>query len=160
LVLAEAHFTECHPVDIGAALVAAVQTRPAPSPAEFRRTRVIFDKLLGADPSNPQLVFYRANLAQVEGAYPEAERLYRNVLVLDPEHVLAANNLAYSMALRGGELSESLQRINRAIELAGPLPTLLDTRAVVYTRMGRSDDAIPELEKILAETKAGSAGFH
>ena len=52
------------------------------------------------------------------------------------------------------------QRINRAIELAGPLPTLLDTRAVVYTRMGRSDDAIPELEKILAETKAGSAGFH
>jgi tetratricopeptide (TPR) repeat protein len=161
LRLAELHVDECPRAELAGALVSAMQNPPAASQDEFRRVRAFLEqKLLRADSSNAQLVFTLANLAQVEGQSAAAERLYRSALELNPQHVLAANNLAYSLALRGGELSEAARCIEQAIELAGPLPALLDTRAVLFLRRGRGADAIKDLEALLADTPLPSGEFH
>src|SRR5262249_31390220 len=45
-----------------------------------------------------------------------------------------------------GKGAEALTVIAQAIELAGPTPSLLDTRALAYMATGRSDLAIKDLE--------------
>jgi tetratricopeptide (TPR) repeat protein len=52
-----------------------------------------------------------------------------------------------------------LGHINRAIEIAGPLPYLLDTRALVYLALDQSSSAIADLEQALAESPTSANGF-
>lgn len=161
LELAELRVAASTPAEIAFALVNALQVGQAASPDDIRRVRALLEQgLLAAAPSNPQLLFSLANLAQVERQYGEAERLYHRTLELDPGNVLAANNLAYLLGMRGGSRTEALKLINRALELAGPIPSLLDTRAVVYSAAGRHEDAIADLEQALAEGSAPAAEFH
>src|SRR5262249_19084329 len=50
--------------------------------------------------------------------------------------------------------------INLAIDVAGPQPQLLDTRAVVYLAMDRSEPAITDLEQALADSPSAFRYFH
>ncbi len=80
------------------------------------------------------------------GRYDEAEAIFRQILVSDPENVETLNNLAWELALREpGEPREALELIDRAIEKRGRISTLVDTRAVALIRMGQPDRAAEEL---------------
>lgn len=52
------------------------------------------------------------------------------------------NHLAYNRALAGIELDEALKDIDRAIDEAGPLPSLLDTKAWVLHGLKRNLEAL------------------
>jgi regulator of sirC expression with transglutaminase-like and TPR domain len=73
---------------------------------------------------------------------------------------MALNNLAWLLALREPHTGEALDLIGRAIELVGPEAGLLDTRAMVYLKTGRSELAIRDLEAVLGATPTASAYFH
>ena len=45
---------------------------------------------------------------------------------------MALNNLAWLLALQHKNGTEALKFINRAIDLAGPVAELFDTRAIVH----------------------------
>src|SRR5262249_11823664 len=77
----------------------------------------------------------------------------------EEENAVALNNLALLLALGGGG-AEALPLINRALDVAGPAPELLDTRAVVYLSMGRHDRAIEDLEEAVAESPLAPAYYH
>jgi tetratricopeptide (TPR) repeat protein len=57
-------------------------------------------------------------------------------------------------------LDEALELINRAIDLAGPSATLLDTRACVYQALGRTDDALADLSAAIARQPSAVWYFH
>lgn len=59
---------------------------------------------------------------------------------------LACNNLAYLMATRQGEPAAALPLAQRALELGGPRPEILDTLGWIECLLGNFDDAVPHLE--------------
>lgn len=86
-----------------------------------------------------------AKLRNMERRYDQAESIYREVLGSNPNNVEVLNNLSWLLAFETGKEQEALELINQAIEIAGADATLLDTRAVVYLRMGKTDLALQDL---------------
>ncbi len=76
-------------------------------------------------------------------------RLLRGLLASDPDNVGALNTLAWLLALRDqGKTQEAIELIDRAIEIVGENPSLLDTRAVARIKLGQIDQAVEELPAI------------
>ena len=86
-----------------------------------------------------------------QGQPLKAEELYRRVVAKNSKDFHAYNNLALLLALSGNKLDEALDLINRAIDLAGKQPKLLDSRAVVRICRNEPDLALQDLELILAD---------
>jgi len=106
---------------------------------------------------SPDRLVLRSKLALIrveQGRHEEAERLFREVLERDPDHLGALNDLAWLLALQPEPgLVEALKHINHAIEIAGPLPGLLDTRAVVRLRTGDFEGALQDLPSSPTDAK-------
>jgi predicted Zn-dependent protease len=72
------------------------------------------------------------------------------------EEAIVLNNLAYVLADKLKEAEGGLKRINRSISIMGPRGDLLDTRAMVYLRLDKSDEAIGDLKLALSDHAPGS----
>ena len=70
------------------------------------------------------------------------------------------NNLAVLPALQEEKLQEALKLINSAIEIAGPVAPMLDSRATVYMTLGKPDKALTDLEKAILEKDTPVRLFH
>jgi tetratricopeptide (TPR) repeat protein len=98
--------------------------------------------------NRPQgLVLAMADLENWRGKFSVAEHLYREVLQKDPKNASALNNLALVLALCGRGSQEPLTLIQKAIEIAGPVPALLDSRATIYLALGDTHHAAEDLAK-------------
>jgi cellulose synthase operon protein C len=110
------------------------------------------DKLLAEavaqHPHNDCLLFHVATLRYLQNRPEEAANLYRQLLVRNPGHVLAINNLASLLAEDPKERDEAQQQIDRAIDIEGPTAQLLDTRAVVWMYQGKLPQAIGILREL------------
>ncbi len=102
-------------------------------------------ELVHQKPDDVDLIMKLAVLRILQGNYAEAEAIYQRVLLADGNNVEALNNLAWQLALRENRPEEALERVDRALDIAGPHPKLLDTRAVVLMRLGRCDKALEAL---------------
>ena len=107
-----------------------------------------------------QLEFQLANLANLEGDYVSAELLYRKCLDANPKHVAACNELSYILAVQKKNLPEALELVNRAIEISGPLPTLLDTRSTGLIAKAEYQQAIADLNNALSDGPRPEMYFH
>jgi tetratricopeptide (TPR) repeat protein len=98
-----------------------------------------------------------ANLRDLQERPGEAEQIYRDLLRHDAGNLVAANNLAALLTLRGNNATEALEQVQHAIDRGGPRPTLLDTRAMVYMTLGQGDQAVKDLEEVVSmEPRASS----
>ena len=70
------------------------------------------------------------------------------------------NNLAVLQALQGVKLDESLKLVNHAMELAGPLGAMLDSRATVYIAMNNPEKAIEDMKAAVADKETPVRLFH
>src|SRR5262249_53444889 len=55
---------------------------------------------------------------------------------------------------------EGLDKINRAIDQAGPAAELLDTRALLYLKQNKAGQAVEDLRNALEQAKVASYSFH
>jgi len=106
------------------------------------------------------LWMHLADLRNLQGRFQDVEVLYRRILERDQHNVAVLNNLAWLLAFQSGKGAEALDLINKALDLEGPLPRQLDTRAVVYLAAGKSDLAIADLEQAVAEAPTAARYFH
>jgi len=148
-----------------AVAVTALALYVAPSADEILKRRVeawvaeaIRKSPSAAAPLRPKL----AAIYCRQGRYDEAETLFRQILVRDPENVETLNNLAWELALREpGKPREALELVDRAIEKRGLVSTFVDTRAVALIRMGQPDRAASELRTAqVAEPRNVSLALH
>ena len=89
-----------------------------------------------------------------------AETYYRMVLQLDPDYIIALNNLAWTLSLIPGRGAEALQLVNRAIDVAGAIPGLLDTRGMIHLRAGRTAYALADLQEATQESESPLTYLH
>ncbi len=116
-----------------------------------------------ADPTDADLLFARAELADARGTYDEAIQLYGQAADRTTNLGLKASlraNRAWLMAVAqtdGGD--EPLRLVNEAINVLGPMPALLDTRACVRLAAGQPEAALADLDAAVAADARGTFHF-
>lgn len=127
---------------------------------QLERLNRMLEPALGRFRRPAPLLLKAAELYTQLGRYADAEGLYREVLKKDGSNAAAMNNLAVLLALQGIQLDEALKLVNQAIETAGPMAAILDSRASVYMARGELNEAIKDLNEALAETESPVWLFH
>jgi tetratricopeptide (TPR) repeat protein len=82
----------------------------------------------------------------------DAIEIYRRVIQMRPNDVVALNNISNLLAEDPGSIEEALGYIEQALRIAGRQPLLLDTKAVLLMNSGRVEEAIPVLEMAIASS--------
>lgn len=159
LDVCEAARKGCSPEDVAAACV-GVLSASASSGGQAVRVDGWFERWLRDRPNSARLMFCLATLRCIQGRYQEAETLYRRIVGRDEATGLVLNNLAYLLALVGGRADEAAEFIDRAVALGGESPLLLDTRAVVALRRGKTRRAIDDLENAITSAPTPLRYFH
>jgi tetratricopeptide (TPR) repeat protein len=127
---------------------------------ECSRVEGWITKALTANPKSVVLKLYLADLQEIRGRYQHVVATYRSILDQEPLNVAALNNQAWMLAQMNDKTQDALDLINRAIELMGPQPALLDTRAVVQLKLGRPDLAVGDLERVATDSPTAARLFH
>jgi tetratricopeptide (TPR) repeat protein len=83
--------------------------------------------------------------------YEEAMQAYTQVLALNPGNVVALNNRAMIMAGTKTNLPEALTQIDSAIQRVGPLPLIVDSKAMVLYAAGKYVEALEAAQQVIAE---------
>jgi Flp pilus assembly protein TadD len=95
-----------------------------------------------AAPLEPKL----GTLLYKEGRFDEAEAVFRQTLAHEPDNAESLNNLAWELVRREPSKSdEALELINRAVQVHGNIPNLVETRGVVLIRANQVDQALRDL---------------
>ena len=85
---------------------------------------------------------------------------YREVFAKTPRNYLAMNNLAVGLARAGQNPDEALKLINDALEISGPMASLLDSRAIVFIARQEPDKALEDLAAAIQDDGAPDQYFH
>jgi tetratricopeptide (TPR) repeat protein len=120
----------------------------------------LIEKAAAQDGGSTRVLLIRADFQIALEQFGEVETLYRKVLDDDPDDVIAMNNLAVLLALEGKQLDEALRLIDRAIELAGAGPTMLDSRATVHLARKELPKALADMEGALEDPHTPTRLFH
>ena len=98
------------------------------------------------DPTDTDLLYDQAMVAEKLGNTDDMEKLLRTVIATRPDHHHAYNALGYSLADRNVRLPEARQLIEKALELSPGDPFIRDSLGWVEFRMGNASAALEILE--------------
>ena len=121
-----------------------------PSADDFAFAEPLLAKAAADHKNAPDFLDALASVRVVQKRLDEATDLFRRVLTIKPDNVSTLNNLATLLAERPESRQEALQCIDRAIEIAGPQPGLLDTKGMILVLENKPKDAVPLLEQAAA----------
>lgn len=102
--------------------------------------------------TDPGLIGVSLQLATTYESRAEYDRAiaeYRRILKADANHVIALNNLAFSLAVRKNELDEALEHAKNAFS-GSQVPTIADTLGWIHYLRGDHAAARPLLERAVA----------
>lgn len=115
---------------------------------------------IAKDPAKTTIQFDLANLYILLQRYDDAAEIYRKYCGSDAKESLALNNLAWLLALHPKLGNDALTLINRAIEIEGQRPELLDTRGLVYIKQNQAEKAIEDLKESTANLTRPETYLH
>ena len=145
LALCEQALKTCPAEPVATTSVAILGAGKNVTDEQMRRVGTWLDEALSRHATSTSIRLSLARLRSMEQRYDQTESIYREILSSNPNDVGVLNNLSWLLAFETGKEQEALELINQAIEVAGADATLLDTRAVVYLRMKKTDLALQDL---------------
>jgi tetratricopeptide (TPR) repeat protein len=95
-------------------------------------------------------------MLQNDGHAKEASEIYRQVLKIDTDNIVAINNLAWILCEDINQFQQALELANQGLEIEPNNVDLLDTRAVALFRLGQLQRANEDLSKCVVLYPAGS----
>ena len=105
------------------------------------------------EPADLEFVYFlRGAVYERRDDIPKAEAEFRRVLELNPESAIAMNYLGYMLADRELRLGESLELIQKAVEMEPFNGAYLDSLGWVYFRLRKFDLAEKYLKQALARS--------
>ncbi|HEV3082402.1 MAG TPA: tetratricopeptide repeat protein [Gemmataceae bacterium] len=148
-------------VDLAAAVaVEMLRARKNLRDQHFQAVERLLDRASKKSPESPLPVLELAELRDLQQRYAEAEACYRRVLEKNGDNIIALNNLAWLLAVHDNNLNEAMQLVDRSIMLAGELGPLLDTRAIIFLKLGKLPEAQLDLEKAIQDEETAARFFH
>jgi tetratricopeptide (TPR) repeat protein len=133
-----------------AALIANLMTVADRPLEDAPAARAAIEAAIEKYDENIQLLHAEAVRLASCGQYDEAIALFRKILSIAPNNFLALNNFATVLAENPDQRGEALEHIQRAIEIAGRKPSLLDTQGTILLKIGNTERAIACLEEATA----------
>jgi Flp pilus assembly protein TadD len=125
--------------------LARAQQRAGDEPA----SRDSLKAWLEGDPEDRDVRLALANHYLARDRLEAAERHYRALLAVAPDHIAALNNLAW-IRLRQGDGPAALDAATRADELAPGRPRIMDTLALALAANGQREPAVTLLRRAAA----------
>jgi tetratricopeptide (TPR) repeat protein len=113
--------------------------------------RAEFDTLAAQNPKSVTARTLAAMLSHSTDEIEDAKKRYREILDLDRNAAIAANNLAWILAEEGKDLDEALRLAERAAEAAPDRPEIHDTVGWIYYRKELPTLAIAPFEKSVSQ---------
>ncbi|MHC4370586.1 MAG: tetratricopeptide repeat protein, partial [Planctomycetota bacterium] len=110
----------------------------------------ILRTILRNEPDCARAIGSLAILLQTTGRNTESAVLYERVLGLEPDDVIAINNLAWLMCEEQGKCREALELAQRGLKIDPNYFDLIDTRGVIYYRLGEFEKAVEDFSKCIA----------
>lgn len=112
-------------------------------------------------PAYPAILGAKAELLDAIGRYDEAIAVYEEAARVGKSD-LVVNNLCMLLALYRPEMADrAIEMVSEQIAIRGPVPTLLDTRAVAYLiKGGKTKEAIADLDLALIQRINAVYLFH
>ena len=114
------------------------------------RHQAIITSALKKFEKQPELLEGIATLLMKQQNYGKAVAFYQQALAINPRRIRALNNLALTLSELPGRQAEGIEPVERAIQLIGDNPELLDTKGLVQLRAGRLADAKATFEQAIA----------
>lgn len=158
--LCDAAWTPATAKTIANVYMRVLSSDPSPDQATMARIASRFEDQIKRRPDDIEMSLYLANLRTFQGKFAEAEAIYRSLIDRNKDNSTFLNNLAWLLACQEGHGSEALPLIQRAIEIRGEAPTVLDTRAITFMALGRADEAIRDMENAIVQSPVASKYFH
>ena len=90
-----------------------------------------------------------AILLQIGGHTEESSTLYQRILELDPDNLISMNNLAWILCEEQGKHQEALELAQRGLKIAPNYFDLIDTRGVIFYRLGEFDKAVSDFNEYI-----------
>ncbi|MHC4573528.1 MAG: tetratricopeptide repeat protein [Planctomycetota bacterium] len=131
------------PVTIARRL-AAVENGQAGKTAEN-----IVRKILRREPNCLPALYTLAMILQATDRLAESARIYERILEIQPDNVVAINNLAWAVCEGQGQHRKALELAQRGLQKAPDYIDLIDTRGVTYYRLGQFDKAARDFDRCI-----------
>lgn len=153
-------------VNMGVSALAANRRALADDAPQFARVEEWLARALREYPDAMELQLRRASLLEMQGEHEPAMHIYREMLdgrrLNGSDRAVVSNNLAVVLALRG-ECDEAQRRVEDSLREFGPVPEVLDTRALAA--LCRGDEAslataVEDLEAALITLDDAVVRFH
>jgi len=109
----------------------------------------ILRMVLEKTPRSVEAMTALAMLLQATGRYNESADFYERVLDIEPNAVVAVNNLAWIMCEEQGRYAQSLQLAQRGLKITPQYVDLVDTRGLIYYRLGEYDKAVADFTRCI-----------
>ncbi len=131
--------------------LAAVLSIGSPSETDLQAAEPTLASALDQYPENTDLKFAVGTLRLMQDDEPRAVGLFRSVLLVNPRHLSAMNNLAWILGKNAESRAEALQLVNDAIDLVGASSELYDTKAWVLLQQGQLKEAEELLRQAVSD---------
>ena len=132
----------------------AARALSADAPA---RARAVLEMAVSRHGDNINALVALGASWQAAGDDDRAEKLYGRVLEVETSNAMALNNLAWILSEERLRPAEALPLADKARQLYPDMADIADTRAVIYQRLGRHDDAESEFRRCLDQARPGSS---
>ena len=110
------------------------------------------EKLSTRNEQKEYVIFLQGAVYERQKKYDQAEQMFRQVLVQDPNNTMTLNYLGYMLADRNMHLEEALTLIKKALVLDPQNGAYLDSLGWAYFRLGSYDQAEENLRKAADKT--------
>jgi len=129
------------------AQVAAAEAQVLRDAGQAEQAFILMQDAAKRFPTNPDLLYDFALLAEKTGHMEVMEQTLRDVMRLAPDNHHAYNALGYSLAERNVRLEEARALIEKALSMAPEDPFIMDSMGWVQYRLGNLDAAEAHLRR-------------
>ena len=152
-------WSQNHPNDTDTPIVIARNLAATENNQAIKTAEGIIRMVLENDSDSAEAIHTLAMLLQITGRFAESATFYQQVLTLQPDNVIAINNLAWILCEEQGKHQQALELARRGLEKAPDYIDLIDTRGIAYYRLGRVNKAVQDFNRCVNLYPAGASSL-
>ncbi len=145
-----------HPGDIQPPISIARNLTAIENVNARRTAEEILRQVLQQNSNSYEAMSVLAILLEINGRSDESAEIYRRILEIRPDDLVAVNNLAWIMSEKQQRHQEALTLAQKGLERAPNYVDLIDTRGLVYFRLGEYSKALEDFERCIRLYPSGA----